>query len=142
MPTHKNEGCVQVIVVLPGIISVKLFGFSAVHGEEVCSGIVGPEGFKELLEGGMEASRLGCQHYQTTAVKWIWRTTWDQSGRPSAPAEVLLVWSPHGRTSPFVVIVERVKSLALERPKLAFNVQRSPSNIIHEQSGFTICALP
>jgi len=109
-PTDEDEGGIQVIVVLPGIISVKLFGFSAVHGEEVCSGIVGPEGFKELLEGGMEARRSGCQHYAATVVKWIWRTTWDRSGRPLAPAaEVLLVWSPQGRTSPSVAIVARVK---------------------------------
>ena len=111
-PTDEDEGGVQVIVVLPGIISVKLFGFSAVRGEEVCSGIVGPEGFKELLEGGMKASRSGCQHYAATVVKWIWRTTWDRSGRPSAPAAE--VSSPQARASPYVVIVGGVKSLALD----------------------------
>ena len=60
-PTHEDEGRVQILVVLFGIISVKLFGLSAVYGEEVGSGIVGPEGFKEFLEGGMEAGGLGCQ---------------------------------------------------------------------------------
>jgi len=59
-PTYEDEGGVQVLVVLPGIISVKLFGFSAVYGKEVGSGIVGPERFKEVLEGGMEASGSGC----------------------------------------------------------------------------------
>ena len=59
--THKDEGRVQVFVVLPGIISVKLSRLSAVYGEEVGPGVVGSEGFKEVLEGGMEAGRLGCQ---------------------------------------------------------------------------------
>ena len=54
-PTHKDEGRVQVLIVFPRIISVKLFGFSAVYGEEVGSGIIGSEWFKELLESGMEA---------------------------------------------------------------------------------------
>jgi len=57
--THKDEGRVQVFVIFPGIISVKFFRLSAVYGEEVISRIVGPEGFKEFLEGGMEAGRLG-----------------------------------------------------------------------------------
>jgi len=57
MQTHKDEGCIQVLIVLPGIISVKLFRFSAVYGEEVGLGVVGSEGFKEVLEGGMEAGR-------------------------------------------------------------------------------------
>ena len=57
----EDEGGVQVLVVLPGVISVELFRFSAVHSEEVGSGIVGPEGFNELLEGGVEAVGLGCQ---------------------------------------------------------------------------------
>ena len=55
--TYEDEGCVQVLVVLLRIVSVKLFGLSAVYGEEVGSGIVDSEGFEELLEGGMEASR-------------------------------------------------------------------------------------
>ena len=55
--TDKDEGGIQVLVVLPGIISVEIFGFSAVYGEEVGSGIVCPEGFNELLEGGVEAGR-------------------------------------------------------------------------------------
>jgi len=59
--THKDEGRVQVLIVLPGVVSVKLFRFPAVCGEEVGSGVVDPEGFNELLEGGMEPGRLGCQ---------------------------------------------------------------------------------
>ena len=55
MKTDEDEGGVQVLVVLFRIISVELFGFSAVDGEEVSPGIFGPEGFEELLEGGMEA---------------------------------------------------------------------------------------
>ena len=58
--THKDEGGVQVLVVLFRVIAVKLFGFSAVYGKEVCSGIIGPQRFGELFEGGMEAG-FGCQ---------------------------------------------------------------------------------
>jgi hypothetical protein len=54
---HEDEGGVQVLVVLPGIISVKLFGFFAVYGEEVGTRIVGPQRVEEFLEGGMEASK-------------------------------------------------------------------------------------
>ena len=105
MRTDEDEGGVEVLVVLFRIVSVKLFGFSAVDGEEVCPGIVGPEGFEELLEGGMEASGLECQSISNyyTGVKWVWRTTWDRFERPLAPvAEVL---SPQARVSPSVVIV-------------------------------------
>jgi len=59
--THKDEGRIQVFVVLPGIISVEFFRFFTVYGKEVGSGVVGPEGFNELLEGGVEAGGLGCQ---------------------------------------------------------------------------------
>ena len=46
-PTHEDEGRVQVLVVLFSIISVKLFGFSAIYGEEV-----GP-----VLSGSMNSLR-------------------------------------------------------------------------------------
>jgi len=72
--THKDEGRVQVLIVLPGIVPVKFFRFFAVCSEEVVSRIVGPEGFKELLEGEMEADGLGCQcvrDYLAAAVDWI-----------------------------------------------------------------------
>jgi len=105
MRTDEDEGGVEVLVVLFRIISVKLFGFSAIHGEEVVSGIVGSEGFKKLFEGGMEAGGLECQHisnYLTTTVNWVRRTTWDRFGRPLAPAGVS---SPQARASPSVAIV-------------------------------------
>jgi len=71
MRTDEDEGGVQVLVVLFRIISVKFFGFPTIHGEEVVPGIVGPEGFKELFEGGMEAGGLECQRISNyyTAVK-------------------------------------------------------------------------
>jgi len=108
MRTDKDEGGVEVLVVLFRIISVKLFGFSAVNGEEVCPGIVGSEGFKEILEGGMEAGGWECQrlsNYLTTstAAKWVLRTTWDRFERPPAPAAG--VSSPRARVSPSVAIV-------------------------------------
>ena len=56
--TDEDEGCVQVLVILLRVIAVKLSGLPAVDGEEVGSGIVGPQRFEELFEGGVEA---GCQ---------------------------------------------------------------------------------
>jgi len=106
MRTDEDEGGVQVFVVLFRVVSVKLFGLPAVHGEEVGSGIVGSEGFKELFEGGMEAGGLECQHinnYLTTVVRWVWRTTLGRFERPLAPAAG--VSSPQARASPSMVIV-------------------------------------
>ena len=53
--TDEDEGRVQVLVVLFCIIAVELCRFSTICGEEVRSGIVGPERFGELFENGMEA---------------------------------------------------------------------------------------
>jgi len=50
--TDENEGCVQVLVILSGVIPVEFFRFFAVHGEEVGTRVVGIE---EFLEGGVKA---------------------------------------------------------------------------------------
>jgi len=55
---HEDEECVEIFIV--SVISVKVCRFRAVCGEEVCAGIVGPQRFKKLLEGEMEAGS-GCQ---------------------------------------------------------------------------------
>jgi len=55
--THKDEGRVQVLVVLFRIASVKLIGLLAVDGEEVCAGVIGPPRIEELSENEMEAVR-------------------------------------------------------------------------------------
>ena len=55
MATDENEGGVEVLVVFPRIVTVKLFRFSAVYREKVCAGVVCPEGLKEFLEGGTKA---------------------------------------------------------------------------------------
>ena len=108
MRTHEDERRVQVLVVLSGVISVKLSRLFAIYGEKVGSGVVGPEWFKKLLEGGMEAGRSGYQCYLTSTVTWPskWRTTWDRFGRPPAlladSAEIL---SPQARTSPSAAVV-------------------------------------
>jgi len=46
--TDKDEGGVEVFVILLGVILVKLVGFLAVDGEEVGAWIVGPQWLKEL----------------------------------------------------------------------------------------------
>ena len=54
---HKNESCVEVLVVLLGIVSVEFGGLLAIDGEKVSAGIVGSQWLEELLEGRMEAYR-------------------------------------------------------------------------------------
>ena len=107
MKTDEDEGGVEVLVVLFHIVSVKLFGFSAVDGEEVGPGIFGPEGFEELLEGRLETGGLECQRISNyyTGVKWVLRTTWDRFEPSLVPAAV--VSSPQARASSSVVIVAR-----------------------------------
>jgi hypothetical protein len=104
--TDEDEGRVQVLVALFRVISVKLSRFFAVHGEEVGSGIVGPQRFEEFLEGGMEAGSdvrdgYDCSRQSNGTV----RTTLDLSGRPLALASGALL--PHVRTSPLVADVGR-----------------------------------
>jgi len=55
-PTHKDKGCVQILVVLFRIVPVKLVGLLAIDGEEVGSGIVGPQWVEELFEDGVQAT--------------------------------------------------------------------------------------
>jgi len=49
------EGRVQILVILSGVIPVKFFRFSAVHGEEVGARVIGPQRVEEFFEGRMEA---------------------------------------------------------------------------------------
>jgi len=53
--TDEDEGRVQVLVVLFRVISIELSGFPAVHCEEVCPGVIGPQRVEEFFEGGMQA---------------------------------------------------------------------------------------
>ena len=54
MVTHKDKGCVQVLVILFRVVSVELVGLLAINGEEVGAGIVGPQWVEELFEGGVD----------------------------------------------------------------------------------------
>jgi hypothetical protein len=53
--TYEDEGRVQVLVILPRIILVKLFRFPSINGEEVGPRVASPERVEEFFEGGMEA---------------------------------------------------------------------------------------
>ena len=53
--SHEDEGRVEIFIVLPRVIPVKVCRFPAVCGEEVGAGIVGSQWFKELLKGMTEA---------------------------------------------------------------------------------------
>jgi len=53
--TDEDKGCVQVLVVLFGVIAVKFSGFSAVYNEEVGPRVIGPQRVKELFEDGTDA---------------------------------------------------------------------------------------
>ena len=45
---------VEVLVVLPRVVTVELFGFPAIYREKIRAGVACPEWLKELLEGGMD----------------------------------------------------------------------------------------
>jgi hypothetical protein len=53
--TYEDEGRVQVLVILSRVISIKLFRFPPINGEEVGPRVASPEWVEKLLEGGMEA---------------------------------------------------------------------------------------
>ena len=55
--TYEDKGCVQILVVLPCIISVELFRFPSIDSEEVGPRVLSSEWIEELLKGRMEA---GC----------------------------------------------------------------------------------
>ena len=78
--TDKDEGRVQVLVVLFGVIAVELCRLSTVYGEEVGSGIIGPERFSELFEDGMEADSVVSDCPGVMVIEQIERTTLDLSG--------------------------------------------------------------
>ena len=70
--TYKDERRVQVFVVLSSVISVELFGFSAVHGKEVGPRVIGPQWIEELLEGRIEAGYCEISDILAmTMVGWI-----------------------------------------------------------------------
>ena len=66
--THENEGRIQVLIVLPCVIFVKLFRFPPINGEEVGPQVVGPQWVEELLEGRMEAGLDVRDRLATTIV--------------------------------------------------------------------------
>ena len=51
--TDEDKGRVQILVVLFRAITIELSRFSTVHGEEVGSGIIGPQRLEVLSEGGV-----------------------------------------------------------------------------------------
>ena len=55
--THEDKRCVQVLVILPGVILIKLFGFPPIKGKEVGPRVASPQWVEEFLEGGMEAEQ-------------------------------------------------------------------------------------
>ena len=57
--TYEDEGCIQVLIVLPHVTSVKLFRFPPINGEEVSPWVIGPQWIKKFLKGGMEAGYWG-----------------------------------------------------------------------------------
>ena len=58
---HEDERRVEIFIVFPRVISVKICRFLAVCCEEVGTRIISPQRFKKFLEGEMEAGSE-CQH--------------------------------------------------------------------------------
>jgi len=85
--THEDERCVQVLVILLRILSVKHVGLFAIYGEKVGGWIVSSQRFEELLQGGMEAiCGFKCSIPALVVVAWDRRTILDRAGRPQALA--------------------------------------------------------
>ena len=55
--TYENEGRVQVLVVLPSVVSVELFRFPPIHGKKVGPRVIGPQRIEEFFKGGMETGQ-------------------------------------------------------------------------------------
>jgi len=53
---YEDERRVEILVVLPCVVSVKFVGLFAVDGEEVGAGIIGSQWLEEFFEGGVEAN--------------------------------------------------------------------------------------
>ena len=53
--THEDESGIEIFVIFLGVLSVELFGFLSIDGEEVGAGVVCSQRIEELFEGGMEA---------------------------------------------------------------------------------------
>jgi len=74
--THEDKGCVQVLIILLRVLSVKHVGLFAIYGEKVGAWIVHSQWFEELLQGGMETicgfqSLLRRSSRGTDAPFWI-----------------------------------------------------------------------
>ena len=67
--THEDEGRVQVFVVFPRVLSVKLVRLFAIHGKEVGARVVRSQWFEELFQGGMEAEMRGYSLAESTVIE-------------------------------------------------------------------------
>ena len=77
--THENEGCVQILVILFHVISVKTTRLPAVHSEKSVRESLVLRGSKNSLRADWMLVR--CQLRLTaTAMQWGGRTTLDLSG--------------------------------------------------------------
>ena len=54
---NKDQGGVEILVILLGIVSVKFGSLLAIDSEEVGAGVVGLQWLEELPEGRVEANR-------------------------------------------------------------------------------------
>jgi len=66
--THKNEGSVEVLVVLHDIVCIVLHCFLLVHRIEIDARIVGLDGLEELSEGILEAASAQGQRPKQCSV--------------------------------------------------------------------------
>ena len=63
--THKNQGGVEVLVVLLDVVHIVLGRLPLVHGVEVDAGIIGLDGLEERSQGVLEATSSQCPATQT-----------------------------------------------------------------------------
>lgn len=102
--THEDKGGVQVLVVFPRVISVKLLRLFAVHCEEVGPRVISPNWIEELLENRMEAG--GRFSDCPTLFEWTQRTSQGRYGQPPALArESSAAFSLRVRIGSYLMIV-------------------------------------
>jgi len=74
--THKNQGGVEVLVVLLDVVHIVLGRLPLVHGVEVDTGIIGLDGLEEGSQGVLETTPS--QRSETQTMEGVTRTTLDR----------------------------------------------------------------
>lgn len=93
--THEDKGYVQVLIILPRMIPVKLSRFPTVHGVEIGARVIGPQWIEEFCKGEMKAVLRGyCWHSRCYQTKGY--TNLGRAGRSRVHVLAMLLDVPLG----------------------------------------------